>query len=336
MSVLGSFLAGLGRVQRAPRLVCGLWLLTLVLALPLALVLDAMLAGHLGASLAAQAAADGMNYDWWNEFRADASGIGDTWVPAVIGFAAVLRNLSDIADAQAPPTVVLSAVAVHTVLSTFLLGGVLDRLARVRATGAHGFFAACGVFFFRFLRLAIVAGIVYLFLFTTVHAWIFDDWYAAWTREVTVERTAFVYRVGGYALFGAMLVAVNLVFDYAKIRAVVEDRRSMLGALAAGVRFIGRHWRAVLGLYLLNVALFLSVLLFYVLAAPEPAGSGTVIAALFTGQLYIVLRIIVRLQFAASQMVLFQSRLAHAAYTAMPTVVWPDSPAVESIRGAGC
>ena len=34
-------------------------------------------------------------------------------------------------------------------------------------------------------------------------------------------------------VFGALLVRVNIVFDYAKVRAVVEDRRSMIGALVA-------------------------------------------------------------------------------------------------------
>ena len=33
----------------------------------------------------------------------------------------------------------------------------------------------------------------------------------------------------------------NLVLDYARIRIVVEDRRSALGALAAGARFVRRH-----------------------------------------------------------------------------------------------
>ena len=49
------------------------------------------------------------------------------------------------------------------------------------------------------------------------------------------------------------------------------------------------------------------------------------------GQLYIVLRVIVRLQFAASQTALFQGRLAHAGYVARPVPKWPDSPAAEAI-----
>ena len=45
-----------------------------------------------------------------------------------------------------------------------------------------------------------------------------------------------------------------------------------------------------------------------------------------------VARLLLKLQFLASQTALFQTNLAHAAYTAAPEPVWPDSPAAESIR----
>ncbi len=81
----------------------GVWLSTLLLALPLAIALHEQLGAHLGASLAAQAAADGVNYDWWNEFLAQTSGVGLSFVPAILGFAAVVKNLSTIADTTALP-----------------------------------------------------------------------------------------------------------------------------------------------------------------------------------------------------------------------------------------
>ena len=43
--------------------------------------------------------------------------------------------------------------------------------------------------------------------------------------------------LGGYLVFGLLLVLCNLVFDYARVRIVVEDRRSAIGALLAGARF---------------------------------------------------------------------------------------------------
>ena len=49
-------------------------------------------------------------------------------------------------------------------------------------------------------------------------------------------------RIAGYVLFGAVLVFFNVIFDYARIRIVVEDRRSAIGAIAAGARFVRRHF----------------------------------------------------------------------------------------------
>src|SRR5204862_84909 len=101
--------------------------------------------------------------------------------------------------------------------------------ARDRATRAHGFFATSGVFFFRFLRLAAVQWIVYAFLFGWMHPWLFDRLYPRMTHETSVERTAFVARVALYLVFGVLLAAATMIFHYAKVRAVVADRRSLIG-----------------------------------------------------------------------------------------------------------
>jgi len=328
---VSAFLDGLMRVKRAPWLVISLWLSTLALALPLSLALHTLIGDHLGSSMAAQSAAAGMNYDWWNEFLAQTSGVGRTFVPAILGFAAILQNLSGVADASGPPSPVVWVVAAQLLVWTFLMGGVLDRLARDGAIGAAAFFGACGVYVFRFLRLAVVAGAVYALLFITVHRWLFDALYPRLLEDLTVERTAFAYRAGLYLVFGVLVVLANLVFDYAKIRAVVEDRRSMIGALGAGLRFVRRNLGATVGLYTLNSLGFLAVLLLYYLSAP---GANANALAFAVGQLFIVLRVVVRLQFAASQTALFQGRLAHAGYVARPVPKWPDSPAAEAIGPA--
>jgi hypothetical protein len=327
-SSFNAFVDGVNRVKRAPWLLLGLWFSTIALTLPLAITLQGMLAGHLGRSLAAESAATGVDYDWWNEFLAQAAGVGQSFVPAIIGFAAVLKNLSGVADAERLPIVIAAAVSAHALLSMFLLGGVLDRLARDRAIGASGFFAACGVYFVRFIRLGAIAAAVYWFLFARLHPWLFDDMLDLLTRDLTVERTAFIYRLLLYALFFAVVLTINMVFDYAKLRAVVEDRRSMIGALGAGARFVRRNAGAAIGLYALNALVFLAVIGLYGLVAPGGASSAGGFAI---GQIYIVLRVAVRLLFAGSQIALFQSRLAHAGYVARPVPTWPDSPAAEAI-----
>ena len=330
MNVTSAFVDGLMRVKRAPWLVIGLWMATVFIALPFAIMLQALIGDHLGSSLAAQSAAEGVNYDWWNEFLAQTSGVGLSFVPAILGFAAVIKNLSTIVDTTAPSPVIAIAVSAHMIVSLFLIGGVLDRLARDRAVGAAAFFSACGVHCARFFRLAIIATAVYWVLFVPYHQWLFDGLYPALIQDLTVERTAFAYRIILYVAFLIPLLFANLIFDYAKVRAVVEDRRSMIGALAAAWRFVRRHPADAAALYTLDALLFLLVIGLYYLIAPA-ASQNT--AAFAIGQLYIVLRVVVRLQFAASQIALFQGRLAHAGYVARPVPRWPDSPVAEAARG---
>ncbi len=331
MTVGNAFSDGCSRVRRAPTLVAGLWLTSFLLAWPLALTLRGQLAAHLGSSLAADSAAAGVNFDWWNEFLAQAVGVGQTFVPAILGFAAVLKNVGALADAQRVPPVILAVLSAHILMSMFVTGGVLDRLARDRRIGSYGFFAACGLYFFRFLRLAVIAAPVYWWLFIVVHAWLFDELYPRVTRDVTVERTALMYRVLLYAVFGVIVAAVNVLFDYAKVRMVVEDRRSAIGALTSATRFLIGNTRAAAALYFLDVLIFLLVVAAYGVVVPGAGGGITAWLGFLIGQLYIALRVSVRLLFAATEIALFQSRLAHAGYTAAPIPVWPDSPAAEAI-----
>ena len=254
-------------------------------------------------------------------------------MPSIVGFGAVLNNLSALLDNAEMATTIAGATTAWLVLWSFLSGGVLDRYARMRPTRAPGFFAACGTHFWRFLRLGVLALLVYWVLFGLVHPWLFDDLYPWVTRDMTAERAAFTVRLLCYLFFIALLVLSNLVLDYARIRIVVEDRRSAVGAFLAGARFVRRH-PAALRLYLLNGACFVLLALAYALVAPGAPSGLAIWIALVVGQVYILLRHYVKLLFYASQVSFFQGRLAHAAYTAAPPVVWPDSPAAESIGNA--
>jgi hypothetical protein len=215
---------------------------TLLSALPLALILRDRVEAHLGQSLAAGAAADGVNYDWWQEFASQATGLEATLTPSVVGFAATLQNLSDLLDARRGTAAVVAVLAGYLLVWVFLTGGILDRYARQRATRAHGFFAASGTYFWRLLRLAIVAGVVYWWLFAYVHQWLFDTWYEDATRDLAVERTAFYWRATLYVLFGALLLAVNLVVDPGGVARVHRPAsRTRLGSLRRQQRHVPRR-----------------------------------------------------------------------------------------------
>ena len=126
-----------------------------------------------------------------------------------------------------------------------------------------------------------------------------------------------------YAVLAPLVLIVNVIFDYAKVRMVVEDRRSAIGAVAAALRFVRRHPAAAVNLYVVHAAIATGVW-----AAVTTFSSGLGVAAIA----YVVVRTVLRLAFAGALIALFQTRLAHAGYTARPLATWPESPAAEAIR----
>ena len=333
--IFAALMDGWRRVLRAPVLLATLWLVSLLMVIPAGLLVESSIAGSLGNSLDAQTMATGVNSEWWDRFGESASGLTTTFSPTIIGFGAVLDNASRFIDNRPLPAGILGLAVLTVSLWLFVAGGVIDRYARMRPTRSHGFLAACGVFGVRFLRLGIVAALGYAFIFGLVHGWLFDLLYPLAIHNVTVERSAFLLRFSLYGVFLLVLGFWNVVMDYAKIRAVVEDRRSMLGSVLAAWTFVIRHPLKTGLLYALNVAGFVLVLAIYALVAPGAAGYGAAAWLAFAiGQAYLLARVAVKLTFYASQTALFQRMQAHVAYTAAPEPVWPDSPAAEAITNA--
>jgi hypothetical protein len=330
MRITSALTDGIRLVNRAPVILGCVFLVTLLTALPLAVVMRDAIQTHLGNSMMADEAARGVNVQWWSEFL-DRPGVLDkTFQTTIIGFAAVLDNLSTMADAGRRPGPILWLGAFYLLLWMFLAGGILDRYARARSTSVYEFFAACGTYFVRFLRLAPLAALCYYLIFAVVHPLLFDGIYQDAIRNVTAERSAFFVRLALYLMFALTLAAVNVVFDYAKVRAVVEDRRSMIGALAAGARFVRRNAAGVAGLYFMNTMLFAGVLLMYSLVAPGAESTGMRIwAGVLVSQLYLFARLWVKLVFFASETAFFQGRLAHAGYIASAPPPRPEPAIVE-------
>jgi len=323
---------GIRRVNSAPALVVGVWALTLLVAVPMAAAMRSLLARHLGRSLAANTAASGVNYDWMQEFADQAVGLGVTFKPTIIGFGAILDNLGAFLDNLDQPVVIVAAALFYILLWVFVAGGIIDRYARDRPTHAIGFFTASGVFFFRFLRLSVLQWLVYSAVFSWLHPLLLDRFYSRLIHDINVERTAFAIRAGLYLVFGVVVAACVTVFDYAKVRAIVEDRRSMISAVVEAIRFVRRNAVAAATLFGLNFGLFLAAVGMYAVIVPPVGGTGpSMWMAFLIGQFYLVARLWVKLAFWASETALFQSQLAHVGYVNRAEPKWPESPEAEAI-----
>ncbi len=320
------FLAGLRLVLRTPSLLAWVYFTTLVVAFPLALAMKHLLQGSFEGSLVEDNLRRGFDLSWYEEFAAGSSGLGKTFGPRVVGILPVLSNLERLLDGklhQVDPAVAGAGI-VMVLAWSLLLGGILGRFAHEEEPHSRsGFLARGGLFFWRFLRLSAISGLLYWGIFRGIgqplHGWIETA-----TRDATVERTVIIYTVLAYALVGLLFLATQLVLDYARISLVVEERRSVLLALFRAMGFVKDHHRAVLGLTLLLAAAALLWFLAYAWLAPGPNQSTwtAVLLAFSLGQAYLLGRWMLKLWFLASQTRLFASSLPQAP----PAEEWEEPP----------
>jgi len=325
--------SGIRRATRAWPIVVGVWVTTLVVSLPTSLGVGERIAAHLGRSLEAEVLAERADYDWMSEFDSQASGAAATFGSTVIGFAAVADSVETLLERHRQPLVILATGVVYGLLWTFLAGGIIDRCARDRALRAQGFFQICGGHFPALIRLGLLSGGVYLVLVSSFSPWLIDL-YDQITRNVDVERTAFGIRLGISALFLIVLGGANLMFDFAKIRLVVEDRRSALGAVHAAVRFVAQSPLKSAAVYVGAAIVFALVVGASALLLPGPGRVGpSMWLSAVVAQGVVVGRIWSKLVFWASEAAWFQNRLAHAGYVSRPLPEWPDSVLAEGLGG---
>ncbi len=301
-----ALLQGLWTMLGAPLLLAGVALLTLAAAAPFALVVGARVQSSLANQQPVSAGSNEIDPEWWMEFREHAQGIEATFTPAIIGFAAPLDNLSSLLDGTRRPLALAGPVVVSGLVWAFLWGGILDRFSRRGRTRLRDFVSAAFRYGPRFVLIGIAAAGANLILYLTVHAALFGPIYEWLAARAASERDAFVWRVALYVVFGALLIAVSVIVDYARVHVVVAQVPTVGGALSASVQFVRRHAGSVLVLYLLTGALFVGLLVVY--GSAETLGRTRLGGwrAVAIGQAYIVARLAIRLTFAASEVRLFQ------------------------------
>jgi hypothetical protein len=309
ISVRRAIVTGTWRATAARRLILGLWLVNLLAAAVLAVSLGDSLRSSIGASLVHERLRTGFDMGWFGELQGRAGGLLSTFTPTLTGVGAFLHNLEAWLNGdlwRGIPELVLVGSA-YLLLWTFLQGGILVRLSREEARPTTGFLSSCGRFFFRFLGLALISGVLYLAIYLLAR-WLFGTIEEV-SRDVTVERTALALVAGGALLVGLLLCLVNLVFDYARMATVLEGRRNPLRAAYHALRMVLRHPRPTLGVYLALGLCGLGLLAAYSLIAPGAGQSSIpgIVFAFLVAQAYLIVKLLLRLTFYGSQLTVYEA-----------------------------
>ncbi len=305
--MLKAMLKGFGRVVSSPGLIVWLWLVNLVVALPAAWVMTDSLRSSIGASLVDEKMTESFDMGWYGEFETKAKGLEATFTPTVTGVGAFYNNLESWLHGdlfkEFPGLVGIGLF--YALLWALLLGGVLDRYSGGEFNLSR-LFSSGGRYFFRFIRLAVLSGVIY-YLIYRFSGWLFSRIEES-VIDITVERTIFFYTLLAAGLTVFLLTFVNMAFDYAKIVTFKEDRKSMLLAALRGFGFVFSNPAKTMGLYYGLGALGIAALALYSSVAPgaTQATVSGVALAFFLGQAFLIVKLMLRLMFYAGQMALYE------------------------------
>jgi hypothetical protein len=308
---LAAVMSGARRVLRAPLLLVAIYLLTIVTVVPFAIVLGTRLQTTLASQQVTHDPAHALDADidaeWWFEFIRHASGLEATFTPAIIGAAAPLTAANAVLDGEVPAAGLLLPLAGYAALWAFLWGGILPRL-REDSAGARAFFANATRSFVPMLVLTVLAATIYILLYATVHALLFGPLVDAVRASSGSELTALLWRTLFYLLFGTCLIAVNLAVDYTRVFAVV-GHTSVMTAAREAFAFLRARLASAAGAYLLLGVVFVLMLAVYTVIDVYGGSRVGGWRAVILGQAFIIVRLALRLTFAATALELARSVL---------------------------
>lgn len=295
--MIGAIFEGIRRAVSAPRMLLLLWSVNFLVALPAAWAVAASLQGSMGESLVSERLAAGFDMAWYGEFQDGARGLESSFAPDLAGPGAFYANLETwITGAlfDLPPAVLATGLA-YLLLWVFLQGGIVARLARPRTGFRAGrFLGNAARYFFRFFRLFLMSGVAYILVFRL--SWLAYDELGDALRDVPAERPALLSSLALLGLTAMVLAMIQAAFAYAKIATVIEDRRSMFVAMGSGIQvLLGRALRTA-GVYAGFGIATVILLVIYGWLAPEagPASTAGVILAFLLGQLFLLVRLSLR------------------------------------------
>jgi len=310
MKIFINFGKGFMTTGKTTKMVLFLFLINLLFSLILAIPMYNSLKNSLGTSEAGNRMAESFDYIWWEEFRDEAQGLETTFAPSIIGKGAILTNLESLFQMRffSAPPLLIGFGLLYIILHTFLAGGILSTFNQDEPRFAvKAFLQGAGSHFLRFFALMLFS---WLFLFVIgafLHDALLPIIYDI-SSDSYSEVIPFLLMLALSAITLFLLLFIQMVFDYARIKVVLEDENNILKATGKAFRFVFKRPFSTLGLFYLIFFLNIAVTVIYILVKEIIPQSDvlTVLSAFFLQQLFIFALIWIRCLLYASQWELYR------------------------------
>jgi len=329
MKVISVIKDGFSRVSHTKRMVLFAWCVNVVIALPLALPVLSQLDGYLRTTVMDENILQRMDAAWANSYRADME--NSEFLRAldysVFGYAPFVNHLEmqmngtfirtlggflydfffrwEINKASTSLLFLLSLL--YICVNSFLAGAFIGVYSKEYPFSFTEFLAEGARYFGKFFRIALVALLVYFLFFNLVVDWM-NNSIARWTQAEASETVPFTYYMIRNVAVLFLFSFLSMIFDYARVRMIVDDRTSSVAASVAGAKFTLTNARSTYLLYLLLCLIgFVLIALYAIIEKIVPQDSFWPLLFLFVlQQCYMIARLGLKAGFYSCQTQLYQ------------------------------
>jgi hypothetical protein len=305
MKIFSAFKTGLHWTNQSKRMVLFLYIINFVFAAVLALPFRSALKAGLGNSMSAEQLLYKFDYTLFIDFMNKHG-----------------ERISTVF------TQVLWVALFYVFVNTLLAGGILAVLrSDDRKFSMKSFFAGCGIYFFRFLRLFLVSLLFFLLAFILYS--ILNGIFGALTSNATSEVLPFILTIVALVFFLFLISIVVMIFDYAKIATVVNDSTAMFKTAWGAVKFVARNFGKTLALqYSIFLILVIFTLIYLLIDDMIGMTAPLAIFLMFiVQQVSISLRLWIRILSFASELALYEGlRPAVGEQQTTPTNISDTEP----------
>ena len=310
MKSLINAIKGFKATKKAVRMVALLFILNLFFSAILAVPMYHSLKDSFGDSLVGERMAKGFDMLWWEEYRDQSEGLERTFTPSVIGKGAILNNLESLVlmtFSSLPPAVLIFGL-VYIIFRTFLAGGILSTFDRRETQfSLKKFFGGAGIYFFPFALVMLLSWVFYFGVLDILYRG-FSSIRNSVAQTSFSEVTPFYLGLFFSVILLFILLLLQMLFDYARIQIVVEQRKNILIAVRDALTFTVKHPGSTLALFYMLMLVNILITLVYLLIQnliPQNSVLGVIFVFLLQ-QIFIFTVIFTRCWLYASEMDLYK------------------------------
>ncbi len=285
--------------------------LAAVLGIPLAILMH----GHVGKLVIRDELAQGFDYSWWSAFNFQAHGLEETIRPSLAsGFGPLFDNLELLLTGKFGSfgSFIFFIALAYLFVAAFFNGGFIASISAERhPSSVARFFSLSGQFFHHMAALAVTAVLFFWLFYKVLQPALFSI-VDSITAQSLSQPFMWISNFVGYAIIFFLVFLLTLLFDYAKVIVIVEKKQSSWLCIWLAAKFIFKHFGKTVGVNFVMVGISALVLVVggALLSLAQASQVLMLVVALLLQQLYILIKIGLRLSFYGAETALYQGQTA--------------------------